>query len=192
LRKIIAYIAKKIYREKYRQLKRTLLIEYSLIEQSHSSSLDILSKLLISGEDHRFYHHIGFDIIAILRAIRNRVLYKKIEGASTIEQQLVRVLTNNFERSFHRKIQEILLSTTLTSIVPKKVIPSIYLNIAYYGSGMNGLTQAINKLGIDSKNKMPIEQAAEIVSRIKYPQTSELNIKRILQIEKRKHHLMSL
>ncbi|WP_443946952.1 biosynthetic peptidoglycan transglycosylase [Pedobacter sp. AW1-32] len=167
-------------------------MEYELVKVGQTKKYSTLSKLLISGEDHRFYYHIGFDFIAIIRAVRNRIFHKRVEGASTIEQQLVRVLTNDFDRTFKRKIQEILLSTTVSSIIPKKSIPRIYLNVAYYGAEMNGLNQTYSKLGILDIETIPIEQAAEIVSRIKYPQPSKPNQKRLLQIEMRKQHLIKL
>lgn len=159
------------------------------IEKSH---FDILSKLLISGEDHRFLYHIGFDVIAILRAFKNRVFLNKVEGASTIEQQLVRVITNNYERNLKRKIQEILLATSLTSLVPREYLPAIYLNIAYYGTGMNNLSQALQKFGIKNISEISLDKAAEIVSRIKYPEPKNGNIKRLNQISLRKTHLISL
>ena len=192
MRKILGHIAKRLYNKKYNQLRDRLLKEYELVKADQTNNFNTLSKLLISGEDHRFYYHIGFDFIAISRAIRNRIFYRKVEGASTIEQQLVRVLTNDFDKTFRRKVQEILLSTTVSSIIPKSAIPKIYLNVAYYGTEMNGLNQTYLKLGIIDKETMPIEQAAEIVSRIKYPQPSKLNEKRLTQIEVRKQHLIKL
>jgi membrane peptidoglycan carboxypeptidase len=192
LRIIIRHIAKRLFYKKYNQLRERLLFEYELVKVDQTNDYNILSKILISAEDHRFHYHLGFDIIAIIRAVRNRIFYQKIEGASTIEQQLVRVLTNDFEKTFKRKIQEILLSTIVSSIIPKKVIPRIYLNVAYYGAGMNGLDQIFSKLGIVDRDSMPIEQAAEIVSRIKYPQPSNPNQNRLRQIEIRKQHLIKL
>lgn len=192
LGKVLGQIAKLLCNKKYNQLRGRLLAEYEFVKADHTDNFNTLSKLLISGEDHRFYYHIGFDFIAILRAIRNRIFYDKIEGASTIEQQLVRVLTNDFNRTFRRKIQEILLSTTITSIIPKSAVPKIYLNVAYYGTGMNGLNQAYLKLDIIHNEKMSIEKAAEIVSRIKYPQPNKPNQKRLTQIEVRKQHLIKL
>ena len=111
MRVILGHIARRIYKDKFLCLKTRLLDEYSKISSSDFNHLDTLSKLLISGEDHRFFYHLGFDIIAIARAVRNRLLYGRIEGASTIEQQLVRVLTNEYQRTFSRKIKEILLAT---------------------------------------------------------------------------------
>jgi len=192
LKFILRHIAKRLYDKKYDRLRDRLLAEYELLKLSDTNNSNILSKLLISGEDHRFYYHIGFDLIAIIRAIRNRIIYRKVEGASTIEQQLVRVLTNQFDKTFSRKIQEILLATTVSSIVPKNAIPKIYLNVAYYGTGMNGLTQTYSKLGITDREELPVEKAAEIISRIKYPQPSKFNQNRLRQIETRKLHLINL
>lgn len=189
---ILRHIAKRIYEKKYDRLRDRLLAEYKLLKISDTNNSNILSKLLISGEDHRFYYHIGFDLIAIIRAVRNRIIYRKVEGASTIEQQLVRVLTNEFDKTFRRKIQEIFLATTISSIVPKNAIPKIYLNVAYYGTGMNGLTQTYSKLGITDREEIPVEKAAEIISRIKYPQPSKFNQNRLRQIETRKQHLINL
>ncbi len=189
---ILRHIAKLIYEKKYDRLRARLLEEYELLKISDSNNSIILSKILISGEDHRFYYHIGFDIIAIVRAIRNRIIHGKVEGASTIQQQLVRVLTNEFDRTFKRKIQEIFLATTISSIVPKKAIPKIYLNVAYYGSGMNGLTETYSELGIAERDELPVEKAAEIISRIKYPQPNYLHQNRLRQIETRKQHLIAL
>ena len=192
MKKIFRLIAIRIYKKQYNLLRGRLLVEYELVKGDNTNSLNMLSKLLITGEDHRFYYHIGFDIIAIFRAIRNRMFYNKIEGASTIEQQLVRVLTNNFERTFKRKIQEIFLATTITSFIPKNAIPKIYLNVAYYGTGMDGLSQACLKLGITDRETISIEQAAEIVSMIKYPRPQKLIQKRLAQIQARKQHLIRL
>jgi len=189
---ILGHIAKTIYKDKFLFMQKRLLDEYSKVSNLDFTDLDILSKLLISGEDHRFFYHIGFDIIAITRAIKNRLLHNKIEGASTIEQQLVRVLTNDYQRTFRRKIREILLATTLTSVIPKRAIPIIYLNVAYFGADMNGLQQTFTKLQIPKEDKISIEDAASIISRIKYPQPKKESIKRLTQIEMRKQHLIFL
>jgi membrane peptidoglycan carboxypeptidase len=181
-----------MYNKKYNLLQDRLLAEYKLVKYDDTNGLNTISKILISGEDHRFYYHIGFDIIAIFRAILNKIFYKKIEGASTIEQQLVRVLTNDFERTFRRKIQEIFLATTVASIVPKSAIPKIYLNIAYYGTGITGLDQACLKLDITGQETISIEQAAEIISMLKYPLPAKPSINRLAQIQTRKEHLIKL
>lgn len=189
LRQIISFIGRNIYRREYYILKDRLIEEYSKVQERHDNTLE---RLLISGEDHRFRYHFGFDLIAILRAIKNRILYNKIEGASTIEQQLVRVLSNDFKKTFARKIKEIFLSTTLCELVPRKDIPTIYLNVAYYGTGMNGLEQIFKRLEICHSQQISKEVCAEIIARIKYPEPKKNSEKRLRQIEMRKKHLLAL
>jgi membrane peptidoglycan carboxypeptidase len=193
IRTTISFFAKRIYKKSFDSLKTRLLEVYIKLNTSQfDEQNDILEKLLISGEDHRFRYHIGFDLFAILRAIRNRIIYNKKEGASTIDQQLVRVLTNKFEKTLKRKIKEIFLSTTLPEIIPRKKIPRIYLQVAYFGADMNGLEQVLKRFKISNKNKITTEIAAEIVSRIKYPEPKFQNEKRTRQITLRKNHLLYL
>ena len=91
-------------------------------------------KYLIAAEDHRYYFHPGADIIAIFRAIYKNVFFHKHKGASTIEQQLVRVLTNDYERTLKRKLKEIYLASHLRKYADKETIAIAYLDIAYYGA----------------------------------------------------------
>ncbi len=192
-RRIISFFGKKIYRGQYLTIKEKLLIEYKIFQARQTGFHNqVLDKLLISGEDHRFRYHFGFDIIAILRAIKKRVFNNKIEGASTIEQQLVRILLNDFQKTFKRKLKEILLATTLCEIVPRKHIPGLYLQVAYYGTGMSGIEQVYKKLKISNPKIIPTEICAEIVARIKYPEPQKNNAKRLKQIEMRKKHLLAL
>jgi len=193
VRKFISLLAQKIYKQHYDLLKGRLLSSYSGYNFQDSCQRNIyLERLLISAEDHRFRYHIGFDIIAIIRAFRNRVLYSKIEGASTIEQQLVRVLIKRFERNPRRKIREIFLATTLAYLIPRNQIPILYLYNAYYGTNMNGLQQILKKFQIDYVNSVTLESAAEIVARLKYPEPEKHNEKRSLQIQYRKNHILNL
>jgi membrane peptidoglycan carboxypeptidase len=192
MRRLFSVLAKVLYKEKYISLQTKLLLEYTKLEKKHESTFDLMSQLLISGEDHRFLYHFGFDIYAILRAIKNRILLNRFEGASTIEQQIVRVLTNDYKINLGRKIQEIFLSTTLASNVPRKCLPALYLNIAYYGTGLHGLKPVLAKYDIQNVESITLEIAAEIVSRIKYPEPNQKSIKRTSQIEMRKQHLINL
>jgi membrane carboxypeptidase/penicillin-binding protein PbpC len=189
----LSILARLIYTRDYFLLKSRLQSALPLIQlYKNMAQIDLLKKLLISGEDHRFRYHLGFDVIAIIRAIRNRVFYSRKEGASTIEQQLVRVLTNNFTISFKRKLKEILLATTLRYVVPRKVIPIIYLEVAYYGTNMNGLRAVMRELGISLNDFIQEDLAAEVIARIKYPEPKRISAKRINQILTRKQHLLRL
>lgn len=192
MRKIFSILAKILYKKKYYLLHKQLVMEYSKIDNTDELANNILSRVLISAEDHRFKYHFGFDIYAIVRATKNRFFSNKMEGASTIEQQLVRVLINEYDKSLKRKIQEIFLSTTLVDSVPRKQLPAVYLNIAYYGTELQGLKLVMKKFNIKNFSDICLETAAEIVSRIKYPEPKKMNNGRNSQIERRKLHSLHL
>ncbi len=160
------------------------------IKSSYQSSI-LEHKLLISGEDHRFFSHYGFDLIAILRALWRNFAFNKHEGASTIEQQVVRTLTGNYERTIQRKLKEIFLATLVKNVIPKQDLPGLYLDIAYYGWRMNGFRQACLRLKLDPKN-LHISQAASLVARLKYPEPKRASFNRITQIQCRSNHLIFL
>ena len=143
---------------------------------------------LIIGEDHRFYLHKGFDPIAICRAAWKVFLQNERQGGSTIEQQLVRVLTSNYQPTVVRKIREILLASIVHLIFPKSDIPAMYLSIAYFGWQMEGVEQVFKKLNI-VENKITIMDSCTIVARLKYPeikfpsmQTNQMIFNRSLHI----------
>ena len=95
-------------------------------------------ELLISGEDHRFFGHGGIDLIAVGRAVWRGVVYRRREGASTIEMQVVRVVSGRYERTLRRKVWEMALATLVTREIPKKALPAMYLRLGYFGWRMNG------------------------------------------------------
>lgn len=172
--------------------KRIIEEKIKIDNFSNDESLNTLSDILISAEDHRFRFHLGFDVIAIFRAIRNNVLYNKREGASTIEQQLVRTLTNNFERNLSRKFKEILLAFSLKFVVDKKRIALIYLNIAYYGTNLESLDKVLKKYKLKKGDFINREICAEIVARLKYPEPKIDKEKRLELIFRRKNHILKL
>ncbi|KEO71659.1 biosynthetic peptidoglycan transglycosylase [Anditalea andensis] len=183
-------ICKFFFTEHFLLIKEKIGVEFLLVNSKEHTAFEILIQMLILGEDHRFKKHIGFDCIGILRAIKNRLLYNRIEGASTVEQQLVRVLTGDYERTITRKIREIFLATTLSFFVPRNFIPIIYLKIAYFGYGMKGIYQAgIALYGI---RKIDIAMSAALIARLKYPEPKIYCAKRRLKIENRTTHLLNL
>lgn len=187
---------KKIFKE-YKVDKKNLInrlhIEKNNIDTIESSdSIEKLICFLISAEDHRFYYHFGFDIIAILRAVKNRIIWNKFEGASTIEQQLVRVLTNKYERNLSRKINEIILAYSLKKTLTKREIALIYLNIAYYGSNLEGLNKILNKFGLKPENEINDQICAEVVARLKYPEPAKNSSNKLILIKKRTSHIRLL
>lgn len=147
--------------------------------------------VLVSAEDRRHGCHPGFDLYAICRAIFHRITRGRREGASTIEQQIVRVVTNRFEPTVRRKLREILLASLVAAHFPKSVSPSLYLTIGYYGWQMNNYIQACRRLRLEPNN-LSLDEAAAVVARLKYPEPRISPPQRLTQIGRRMEYLKRL
>ncbi len=105
-----------------------------------------MKNAFISAEDKNFYKHFGIDFFAIARAsITNLINFssnKRLIGASTITQQVVKNLLLTNEVSFERKIKEIILAIRLEIILTKDKILELYLNDIYLGYGSYGVAAA--------------------------------------------------
>ena len=98
---------------------------------------------VISIEDHRFYNHNGIDVFSIFHSTYVNIKRKSIDyGASTITQQVSRLLYFSQEKSFVRKIAEIFITTNLEKKYSKDEILELYLNLIYYGNGYYGIHDA--------------------------------------------------
>lgn len=166
--------------------------EWTLLSRSPEFAPPLVAQqLLVSGEDHRHGSHPGFDVIAIGRAIWRRVSRGSHEGASTIEQQVVRVVTGRYQRTYRRKAREVILAVLVAQSFPRAILPAVYLRIAYYGWRMNGYREACRQLRIDFAS-LSLHDAAKLVARLKYPQPRHLPTRRALQIDQRARHLCAL
>lgn len=126
---------------------------------------------LAAAEDRRNALHPGVDPIGIFRAVLVRICRKEIQGASTIEQQFVRVATGSYEMTIRRKIKEQALAVAVSRRRSKTQVASAYLFIAHYGSGLNGAS-GLGKLCGANLNKCPAHKVYEAVARLKYPEPS--------------------
>jgi penicillin-binding protein 1A len=97
----------------------------------------------IAAEDQRFYSHNGVDQRGIARAAWANVQnLNVVEGASTITQQLARIVFLEQDRTFQRKVREILLALKMEENLNKNQIMERYLNLVYLGSGAYGVADA--------------------------------------------------
>ena len=100
----------------------------------------------LSAEDKNFYRHYGIDLFAIARALFTNILNtysdRRVVGASTITQQVVKNLLLSNELSYVRKIKEIILSVRIENILDKNSILELYLNDIYLGFGSYGIGTA--------------------------------------------------
>ena len=156
LGRIVSKIASVFLSRDWETLRPVLLeLNRRHLEDVNDTPPWIAQALLISGEDHRFFNHLGVDFIALCRAVWRGCVFGRREGASTIEMQLVRVLTGRFERTLARKVREAGLATLLGSAVSKSDIPALYLRIAYYGTGMDTFSAACAKLCLEPVSMSP-------------------------------------
>jgi membrane carboxypeptidase/penicillin-binding protein PbpC len=188
----VSFLALWLLRREWMQLRPLLAKVYRAHKDSSYSGPTVLAQqLLISGEDHRFFRHGGIDPIAIFRAIWRGTILGRPEGASTIEMQIVRVVSGRYERTIRRKMREIALATLLAREIPKEDMPAIYLEIGYFGWRMNGFEAACRRLDLSS-GAITINEIARLVARLKYPQPQANRPERWRQINARGKYLLIL
>ena len=119
--------------------EKRIFVPYTAISQ-------IVINAFLSAEDKNFFDHPGVDAKGVVRAIKNNIfniIYsKRLEGASTITQQVAKnfLLTN--EVSIDRKIKEAILAFRIERVLSKKRILELYLNQIYLGEGSYGIASA--------------------------------------------------
>ena len=127
----------------------------------------------LSAEDKNFFSHPGVDAKGVLRAvvnnIKNVLTSKRLEGASTITQQVAKnfLLTN--EVSFNRKIKEAILAFRIERALTKERILELYLNQIYLGSGAYGVAAASLEYYDKSIKELNYAEAALLAALPKAP-----------------------
>lgn len=104
---------------------------------------EFVQEAFVSVEDKRFYHHVGFDPIRIVKALGSNLVHGGIvEGGSTITQQYAKNLFLTNEQTVARKIEEFFYAARLEMQYSKEDILEGYLNTLYYGHGVYGVHSA--------------------------------------------------
>jgi hypothetical protein len=116
-----------------------------------------LVRAVLESEDAGFYGHKGFDLAEVQEALANG---GRLRGASTLTQQLAKNLFLSRERTLSRKVREALATVALEVAVGKRRILEIYLNLAEWGDGVNGIGEAAQHwFGKDARAISPKEAA---------------------------------
>lgn len=104
---------------------------------------DNIKHAIIATEDKNFYHHRGYDPIGLARSMVVNISTGSFsQGASTITQQLARILFLSNEKTFDRKIKEFIVAARIEKTISKDQILEMYLNNVYLGSGAYGIAGA--------------------------------------------------
>jgi len=151
-------------------------IEIPLAEMS-----PLLVKAIISVEDQRFYEHQGVDTVRIAAAaLTNLREGRRAQGGSTLTQQLARQAFLTLDKSYIRKIKEIIVAAELEAEYSKDEILELYLNKVYFGDGLHGVEAA--SLGFFGKHAsgLTVSEAALIAGLVKSPSSyaPTVNLKR--------------
>lgn len=101
-----------------------------------------ITQSTISIEDKDFYKHYGFSFTGVIRAAYNTIFRQKLQGGSTLTQQLVKNALLSPERTIRRKIREFALSMVVEAIYTKDQILELYLNQIPYGGTAYGIEAA--------------------------------------------------
>jgi penicillin-binding protein 1A len=124
---------------------------------------------VLAIEDARFYQHGGVDYIGLLRASLANLGRAKSQGASTITMQVARNVYLSSEKTFTRKIYEILLTTKLEHMLSKDQIFEIYLNQIYLGNRAYGFAAASEAYFGKPLRNITIAEAAMLAGLPKAP-----------------------
>jgi penicillin-binding protein 1A len=127
----------------------------------------------LSAEDKNFYSHPGVDAKGVLRAVINNIsniaTSKRLEGASTITQQVAKnfLLTN--EVSLNRKLKEVILAFRIERTLSKERILELYLNQIYLGGGAYGVASASLEYFDKSISELNYDETALLAALPKAP-----------------------
>ena len=155
---------------------------------------DMLVFAVVSVEDKRFFKHFGVDIFGIGRAFYINIREGEIvEGASTITQQTATLLFFNKEKSYIRKIKEVLTAFKLEAKYTKDEIITIYLNEIYFGAGAYGIYEASQAYFSKKPADLKIEECAMLAGIIQAPSAySPINEEGFKYATQRKEKVLGL
>jgi len=124
----------------------------------------------VAAEDGHFFEHEGIDLVAIFRAALANFREGGIaQGASTITQQMVKSLLLTPEKTYKRKMREIILSRQIEQQFTKDEILYLYLNQIYFGNGAWGIGQAARSYFGKDAPELRISEAAMLAGLVQRP-----------------------
>lgn len=129
-----------------------------------------LKRALIAAEDGKFLDHDGFDWQAIQRAAsKNLKRGKVVAGGSTISQQLSKNLFLSGSRTPWRKLQEAAITVMIETVMSKRRILEIYMNVIEWGNGVFGAEAAARHYYRTSASGLSADQSARLAAMVPNP-----------------------
>jgi 1A family penicillin-binding protein len=129
-----------------------------------------LIKAVVSVEDQRFFDHSGVDLIRVAAAVvRNLHEGRRAEGGSTITQQLARQMFLSRDKTYRRKMKEVILAAHIEREYSKTDILELYLNKVYFGDGLYGVEAASRGYFAKHASEVTVDEAALLAGLIQSP-----------------------
>ncbi|MDQ4071231.1 MAG: penicillin-binding protein, partial [Actinomycetota bacterium] len=127
------------------------------------------TQAVLAAEDARFYDHSGVDPAAVFAAVRDNLFRRDARGGSTITQQLAKLNYTGSQRTFLRKLKEVLYASELEDRYSKDELLERYVNQVYFGDGAYGIGLASTAFfGVPPQELTP-GQAAILAGKIRAP-----------------------
>jgi len=122
---------------------------------------DVLVKAFLAAEDHKFFSHSGISYKGILRSFLVNLYHMRVkQGASTITQQVAKMMFLTRQRKLVRKIKEVFLAFQLERHLTKEQIFELYVNNVYFGGGIYGVEAASRRFWNKSAIDLSLDEAA--------------------------------
>nr|WP_304214469.1 PBP1A family penicillin-binding protein [Fredinandcohnia onubensis] len=133
---------------------------------------EYVQQAFVAVEDTRFYQHHGIDLQAIARAVYKDIIAGgKVEGGSTITQQLAKNVFLTNEKTFLRKTKELIIAINLEEEYSKQELLEMYLNQIYFGHGAYGIQSASKFYFNKNVSELSVEEGALLAAIPKAPST---------------------
>ncbi len=153
----------------------TVLAEFAIEKRIPIKEKDIPQKVedaLIAVEDNRFYDHIGVDPYRIVGVVFKNFTTGRMEGASTITQQLAKNLFLYKDQTYARKVNEWAVALQIERFYTKRQILEMYMNYVFLGAGAYGFEAGSRTYFGKSLNDLNLEEAALLAAIPKSPEYS--------------------
>jgi membrane peptidoglycan carboxypeptidase len=162
---------------------------YALPSVQYSEPLLLVEKMVLVAEDRRFFRHNGIDCVSCFRELLKFITFRRYGGASTIDMQFVRMATGYYERSIQRKFYEMLLALLVQFKYSKIDILRSYLNSAFFGSHLYGLSKASQSMFQKHPWELTHSEASTIAAMLVYPRPRQPTPKWLARIERRSRYV---
>ena len=153
----------------------TVLAEFAIEKRIPIKIQDVppnVKNALLAIEDYRFYNHIGVDPYRIIGAVMKNLVTGKMEGASTITQQLAKNLFLYKDQTYTRKVNEWAVALQIERFYTKDQILEMYMNYVFLGAGAYGFEAGARTYFGKSLKDLNLEEAALLAAIPKSPEYS--------------------